>query len=107
MNNIILEIFSYFFIFLGLLMILSAVVGCYRLPDFFTKMHAASVGDAVGCPLVLLGLALQSNSLIIGAKIILLAVILLVVNPTASYILNRIALKHGLSPGIKLDNDDA
>ncbi len=106
MNNI-LEIFSYFFIFLGLLMILSAVIGCHRLPDFFTKMHAASVGDAVGCPLVLLGIALQSNSIIIAVKIILLALILLIVNPTASYILNRIALKNDLSAGIKLDRDDA
>ncbi len=88
-------------------MILSAVIGCHRLPDFFIKMHAASVGDAVGCPLVLLGIALQSNSLIIAAKIILLALILLIINPTASYILNRIALKQGLSPGIELDKDDA
>lgn len=93
-----IEIISYILILLGLLLIFSAVIGCNRLPDYFTKMHAATIGDVVGCPLVMIGFALQSDSLILAGKIILLAFILLIINPTASYILNRIALKHGLSP---------
>ena len=97
-----IEIVSYLLIALGLIMIFSAVIGCYRLPDYFTKMHAATVGDVVGCPLVLLGLSIQSGSI----KILLLALILLIVNPTASYILNRIALKQGLAPKLK-EGDDA
>ena len=102
-----IEVFSYFLIFLGLLMVITAVVGCNRLPDYFTKMHAVTVGDAVGCPLILVGIALQAASLIMAIKLILLALILLVINPTASYILNRIALKQGLSPEPKKDDTDA
>jgi multicomponent Na+:H+ antiporter subunit G len=105
--NDLLNAFSYILIFIGLLMIFSAVVGCQRFPDYFSKMHAATIGDVVGCPMILLGLALQSNSLIMAIKIILLAFILLIVNPTASFILNKIALKHGLSPGIKKGDDNA
>lgn len=86
-------------------MIITAVVGCNRLPDYFTKMHAATVGDAVGCPLILVGIALQASNTIMFIKLILLALVLLVVNPTASYILNRIALKNDLSP--ELEKDDA
>jgi len=96
------EVISYSLIFLGLVMIFSAVVGCHRLPDYFAKMHAATIGDVVGCPLILLGLALQGGSL----KILLLAIVLLIVNPTSSYILNRIALKQGLTPQLK-ETDDA
>ena len=99
-----INIISYFLIFLGLIMILSAVIGCNRLPDYFTKMHAATIGDVVGCPLVMIGFALQANNLILALKIILLAFILLVINPTASYILNRIALRQGLSPELKKEN---
>ncbi len=101
-----IEIISYFLIFIGLAMILSAVIGCNRLPDYFTKMHAATVGDVVGCPLVMLGIALQSTTLISAVKIVLLAFILLIINPTASYILNRIALKQGLSPELKKDDQN-
>jgi multicomponent Na+:H+ antiporter subunit G len=83
-----IEILSYFFIFIGLLMLVSAVIGCHRLPDYFCKMHAATIGDALGCPLILFGLAIKASSL----KIFLLAIIILLVNPFSSYILNYVAL---------------
>jgi multicomponent Na+:H+ antiporter subunit G len=89
LRNYMVDVISYCFIFFGIFFIISAVVGCYRLPDFFCKMHAATIGDAVGCPLVLVGLSIQASSF----KILLLAFILLVINPTASYILNQIAIK--------------
>lgn len=95
---------GYILIFLGLFFIFSAVFGCYRLPDYFCKMHAASVGDVVGCPLVLIGVALEASSILLSLKIIGLAMVLLVINPTASYLLNKFALKQGLSP--KENNDD-
>jgi multicomponent Na+:H+ antiporter subunit G len=94
-----INILSFFLIFLGLFFILTAVIGCYRLPDYFSKMHAATVGDVVGCPLILIGIALRSETSF--GKIMLLAFIFLIINPTASYILNRIALKKGLLPGFK------
>jgi len=84
-----LDIISYLLIFAGLIMIITAVIGCNNLPDYFCKMHAATLGDSVGCPLMLFGIALRSEH---GLKVALLAVILLIVNPVASYILNRIAL---------------
>ena len=93
-----IEIFSYILILLGLFLILSAVIGFNRFPDYFSKMHAATVGDIAGCPLVLIGIALQSKTTILGIKIALLAIILLIVTPTASYILNKIALKQKLFP---------
>jgi multicomponent Na+:H+ antiporter subunit G len=95
---------GYILIFIGLFFIFSAVIGCYRLPDYFCKMHAASVGDVVGCPLVLIGIALKAGSAILSFKIIGLALVLLVINPTASYLLNKLALKQGLSP--KENNND-
>ncbi len=89
---------------LGLFLIFSAVLGCIRLPDYFTKMHAATLGDAVGCPLVLVGIAIQTDNIITMTKIILLALIILIINPTASYLLNKVAIKQGLSPAFTKDD---
>lgn len=96
-----IDVISNILIFIGLILIITAVVGCYRLPDFFTKMHAATIGDAVGCPLMLIGISLKATTFLLGIKIILLAFIMLIINPTASYILNRFALKQGIPPEIK------
>lgn len=87
-------------------MIITAVLGCNRLPDFFTKMHAVTVGDAVGCPLVLIGIALQANTLLLSFKIVVLALILIIINPVASYILNQIALKNDLPLDLKKGEED-
>ena len=84
------EIISYILIGIGLLMIVIVVSGCSRLPDYFCKMHAATIGDCVGCPLILFGIAMQSDQ---ALKISILALVLLIVNPASSYILNRIAMR--------------
>lgn len=84
-----IDIISYFLIFLGLIMIITAIIGCNKLPNYFCKMHAATVGDVIGCPLILLGVAMHSN---VSWKIILLGFVLLIVNPASSYMLNRFAL---------------
>lgn len=87
------EYLSYFLIFLGLFFLLTTIVGFNRLPDFFSKMHAATIGDVVGCPCILLGIALRCENLNSSLKIGFLAFLLLILNPVASYILNKIALK--------------
>ena len=97
MEKIVIDVLSYILISLGGFLVVTSVVGCYRLPDYFTKMHAITLGDSVGAPLMLIGFSLQSSSFTLGIKIAFLALLLLVINSTSSYILNRIAIKKGLS----------
>ncbi len=97
-----IDFLSYFLILSGLFFILVSVIGCHRLPGYFSKMHAATIGEVVGSPLFIFGLALQSKTLNLGLKIALLSLLLLIINPTASYILNRIALKKGMN----IDNEE-
>ena len=97
MEKIVIDFLSYFLIFLGMFLLMTSIIGCYKLPDYFAKMHAMTLGDSVGAPLVLVGFSLQSSSLSLGIKIAFLACLLLIVNSTSSYILNRIAIKKGLS----------
>ena len=45
-------------------------IGMLRMPDFYTRMHAASVVDTVGAALVLLGLMLQAGPTLVAVKLL-------------------------------------
>ncbi|MCI3953363.1 MAG: sodium:proton antiporter, partial [Burkholderiales bacterium] len=44
-------------------------VGLLRMPDFYTRVHAASVTDTLGVGLILLGLVLQAGWTLVAAKL--------------------------------------
>ena len=46
-------------------------IGLIRLPDFFTRLHAAGITDTMGAGLILLGLALQSGFGLVAIKLLL------------------------------------
>ena len=82
----------------GVLIVISAI-GCMRLPDFYSRLHAACVGDSCGGPMVLFAISIANEfSLLFSAKIILLIGFLLVTNVTASTALARAAHVSGLKP---------
>ena len=88
----------------GALLILGSVVvlvgsfGLLRLPDCFSRLHAAGVIDTLGAWLVLLGLMVLSTSVVIAFKVLLLIILLFFLSPVNSHGLSRIALKSGLRP---------
>ena len=88
----------------GALLILGSVVvlvgsfGLLRLPDCFSRLHAAGVIDTLGAWLVLLGLMVLSTSVVITFKILLLIILLFFLSPVNSHGLSQIALKSGLRP---------
>ncbi len=79
------------FIFIGGL-------GALRLPDFFTRMHAASLTDSMGSILILLGIMLQAGWSLATVKLVAILAFLLLTGPTASYALANSALLSGLRP---------
>lgn len=81
----------------GLFCIVGAI-GLVRMPDFYTRMHAASVVDTLGAGLVLLGLLLQAGLTLVGAKLLMIGALLLIASPTATHALARAAMVRGLLP---------
>lgn len=73
-------------------------VGLLRMPDFYTRMHAASVLDTLGAGLILLGLLLQAGPTLVGAKLVMIGLLLLFANPAATHALARAALLRGVQP---------
>lgn len=82
----------------GLFFILAGTIGVLRLPEFYTRLHAAGVTDTLGAELILLALIFQSDSLQMTLKLLLVAFFLLVTSPTATHAVAHAAYKAGLKP---------
>lgn len=74
---------------LGSLFTLIAAIGVVRLPDLFTRMHAASKAGPVGTGLVLLAVAVVSADVGVALRAIVGLVFLLLTTPVAAHLLAR------------------
>lgn len=92
------DIFSYALILMGALFIVIGGVGFLRLPDFYTRLHAASLTDSMGAPLVIFGLMFHTGWSLLTVKLLLLLMFLLLTSPTATHALAKAALLSGLQP---------
>ena len=82
----------------GILFVMAGTVGVIRLPDFFTRMHAAGMTDTLGAELVLIGLMLQAGFSQTSLKLLLVAFLLFLTSPTASHAVASAAYQAGLKP---------
>jgi multicomponent Na+:H+ antiporter subunit G len=74
---------------LGALFSLVAAIGVVRLPDLFTRMHAASKAGPVGTGLVLLAVAIVSADAGVTLRAVAGFVFLLLTTPVAAHLLAR------------------
>ncbi|MEM1412847.1 MAG: monovalent cation/H(+) antiporter subunit G [Pseudomonadota bacterium] len=88
-------------------------IGALRMPDLFTRMHAASLTDTLGSLLILSALMIQFGLSLATLKLVAIAIFLLFTSPVASYALANAALLSGHRPIVargdqpdELDLDD-
>lgn len=97
----------------GVVFVLIGAIGVLRLPDFYTRMHAAGVTDTLGAGLVLLGLMMQADSVQTAAKLALIGFFLFLTSPTSTHAVANAAYTAGVEPvlgrvrGDDPDEDDA
>jgi len=82
----------------GLFFVLAGTLGVLRLPDFYTRLHAAGMTDTLGAELILLALIVQSGFSQMSLKLLLVAFFLLITSPTATHAVAHAAYKAGLKP---------
>jgi multicomponent Na+:H+ antiporter subunit G len=82
----------------GTFFCLVGAIGLVRMPDFYTRMHAASVLETLGAGLVLLGLMLLAGFTLVTAKLLMIGLLIFFASPTASHALARTAMAHGVKP---------
>ena len=93
-----LDILSRILLGTGTIFLLIGAIGLIRLPDFFTRMHAAGLIDTLGASFVLAGLMIEAGWSLNLAKLGLILLFLLFTSPTSSHALAHAALVHGLKP---------
>lgn len=82
----------------GLFFVLAGTLGVLRLPDFYTRLHAAGMTDTLGAELILLGLIIQSGFTQMSLKLLIVAFFLFITSPTATHAVAHAAYKAGLKP---------
>lgn len=105
MIGIAVDLLSWFLILAGSAFAIIGGIGLIRLPDFYTRMHGASITDTLGAGLILAGLAVQAGFTLATVKLLLILVFLLYTSPTSSYALANAAHTGGLQPWLGKKGD--
>lgn len=71
-------------------------IGLLRMPDFYTRSHAASITDTMGATLILLGLGLHSGLNLVTTKLLFIFIFLYLTSPTSAHALVKAAYSKGL-----------
>lgn len=88
----IVDVLSFVMLTLGGFFVFMGGLGALRLPELFTRMHAASLTDSLGTILTLGGVMLQSGWSLATVKLLTILFFLMLTGPTASYALANAAL---------------
>jgi len=73
-------------------------IGLLRMPDFYTRMHAASVTETLGAGLILLGLMLQAGFTLVSVKLAIIGMLILFTSPAATNALAKAGMARGIEP---------
>ena len=93
-----LELLAGALLLAGLFFLAVGTLGLFRMPDAYTRMHAAAKCDTLGAGLVLLGLAVYHGWSVFSLKLSILILFHWITSPTATHIMARAALRAGVAP---------
>ena len=96
--ELLIEVVSWVCLAGGSFFVLVGGFGVLRMPDVYTRSHAAGITDTLGAGLILLGLMAQAGLTLVTVKLLLILVFLLFTSPTSSFALNHTAWTSGLRP---------
>ena len=96
--QILVDILSWILLLGGSFFAIVGALGVIRMPDLFTRLHAAGITDTMGAGLILLGLMFQGGLTLVTAKLILILGFLWFSSPVSTYALARATLASGQEP---------
>ncbi len=82
----------------GALFFFAGTVGLLRFPDVYCRLHALAKADNLGLGCVLLGLALQADSLAVALKLLLIWPLVLAASASVGFAIARRAHRLGIAP---------
>ena len=99
-NNLdtLLQILSWALILSGSFFVVVGAIGTLRFPDFWARLHAASVTESGGVILLLTGMCIQAGFTLITIKLMIIGLFLFITGPTSTHAVANAALVSGLRP---------
>lgn len=95
---LVLDAVSWLLIVTGVAFMVIGSIGLIRMPDVYTRLHAAGMTDSIGAGSVLLGLAFQSGLTLVTVRLLLIWAFLLLTNPVGTHALARAARAGRVEP---------
>ena len=96
--DIFLNILCWVLIISGSFFVMVGAFGTYRFPDFWSRLHAASITDSAGVILLLIGMGVYSGLTLITFKLLVIGLFLFITGPTSTHAVANAALVSGLQP---------
>lgn len=93
-----LDILGWVALIAGAFFCIAGALGLNRMPDVFTRMHAASVIDTLGVGFLTLGMLAQAPDWSVAVRLGIILVVLWTTGAVASHALARAALHAGVEP---------
>lgn len=91
------EILASVFLLAGGILSLIASAGVLRMPDLFTRMHAATKTGTVGVSAIAIGMMIHFNRITVTSKGVLVIAFFLLTAPVAAHMIARAAYRSGVS----------
>ena len=98
MIDTVLNISSIVSLVIGIFFILTGSLGIFRLPDVFSRIHAAGMIDTAGSAFIILGMCLQSGFSLVTAKLVFIGIFIFFTSPITGHVTANLARKKGLYP---------
>lgn len=98
MFELILWAASWICIVAGAFFTIVGALGTLRFPDFWARLHAASITDSAGMILLILGMGIQAGLSLVSVKLLIIGIFLFITGPTATHAVANAALVSGLRP---------
>ena len=93
-----MPILASIFIGLGVISVLIGALGLIRLPDVYSRIHAAGIIDTAGVAFFILGMICLSGWSLVTVKLILIGIFLFFTSPISGHAIARVAHLKGIAP---------
>jgi multicomponent Na+:H+ antiporter subunit G len=103
---VILEVASWVLVLAGSFFTVVGALGLVRMPDVFTRMHAASITDTVGVGFLIAGMCLQAGFSLITLKLLFVLALFLFTAPVVTHALAQACLHEKVEPILAEDRRD-
>lgn len=100
---ILIDVASWLLILAGCFFILVGAFGLMRLPELFTRMHAASLIDTLGIGFLFAGLMIQAGFTQVTLKLLFILLLFFFTGPVITHALAQAAIEAGIKPELAED----